>query len=364
VVAYPAAAVAQTLAGDEAMIYEIDPLTDLRWREFLCGNPQASVFHTREWLQALYRTYGHKPAALTTSGPCGELANALVFCRVRSPLTGSRLVSLPFSDHCDPLFASPDDLAQVLSALAEKAHAEHCRYVELRPLSVPSGIQDAWQIGQVYYHHRLDLRPGSEAVFRTFHRDCVQRRIRHAEKQEITITEGRDPNTLLSFYNLVLQTRRRHGFPPQPLAWFKNLIDCLGEAATIRCAYKDAQPIAAILTLRYGRSLYYKYGASAARFHRYGAMPYLFWHAIKDAIRNGFDEFDMGRSDCGNPGLLTFKERWRPTCTLLSYLRSPLGTCWPTPDTVARHALLQKVCRYMPDSCLMTLGKLSYRHID
>ena len=40
----------------------------------------------------------------------GELANGIVFCRVESRLTGRRLVSLPFSDHCDPLVDSIGDL--------------------------------------------------------------------------------------------------------------------------------------------------------------------------------------------------------------------------------------------------------------
>ena len=53
-----------------------------------------------------------------------ELQSAIVFCRIRSGFTGARLVSLPFSDHCDPLVASPDDLAvlnRTSAALADAA---------------------------------------------------------------------------------------------------------------------------------------------------------------------------------------------------------------------------------------------------
>jgi hypothetical protein len=37
----------------------------------------------------------------------------LVFCRVRSWLTGRRSISLPFSDHCEPLVESHEALAGV-----------------------------------------------------------------------------------------------------------------------------------------------------------------------------------------------------------------------------------------------------------
>ena len=80
----------------------IQPLTDPRWAELVKRHPRSSVFHTREWLEALHRTYGYEPVAMTTCSP-DALTNAVVFCRVESRLTGRRLVSLPFSDHCELL---------------------------------------------------------------------------------------------------------------------------------------------------------------------------------------------------------------------------------------------------------------------
>ncbi len=102
------------------------------------------------------------------------------------------------------------------------------------------------------------------------------------------------------------------------MAWFSNIAASLGQAATIRCAWKDGQPIAAILTLRNRKALNYKYGASVARCHTCGAMPNVFWHAIRDAIRSELEDMDMGRSDCDNLGLVTFKERWNAVRSLIS----------------------------------------------
>jgi hypothetical protein len=346
------------------MIHEIDPLTDSRWPGFLRRNPCASVFHTSGWLEAVRKTYGHRPVALSVLAPDGDLLSAVVFCRVSSWLTGRRLISVPYSDHCDPLVASAADLHSLLSAFEERAREEGCKYLELRPASALPLIQSDWKRGREFYLHRLDLRAGADAVFRGSHRDCIQRRIRHAEKEGVIIKEGNDPDSVKTFYDLVVQTRRRHALPPQPRAWFKNLTECMGDAATIRLAFIGDEPIAGIVTLRYGRSLYYKYGASNARFHRFGAMPYLFWHAIQDAIGRGLEELDLGRSDCGDAGLITFKERWSPARSALSYLRSPSDTPLFSWGGIGKSALARKAWRYVPDECLVGIGTLFYRHFD
>src|ERR1700676_4757136 len=85
------------LGGLKMSVYEIDPLSDHRWHELLQQHPRASVFHSCAWLDALKQTYEYEPVAYTTTAPGAPLKNGWVFCRIRSWLTGRRLVSLPFS---------------------------------------------------------------------------------------------------------------------------------------------------------------------------------------------------------------------------------------------------------------------------
>jgi hypothetical protein len=347
-----------------SMILEIDPLADSRWPEFLSAHPSASVFHTAGWLRALYRTYGHKPAAIVACGPGRELTAGLVFCRLRSAISGRRLISLPFSDHCELLTTGGMQAAELLSRYGETARAEDCAYVEIRPASNSPLAWNYWKPSQTFFLHRLDLRPGATAVFDGFHKDCVRRRIRHAERQNVTVSEGRDPESIKQFFGLLVKTRRRHGVPPQPLAWFQNLIECMGQSATIHLARKNRQTIATILTLRYGNTMYYKYGASDARFHDLGGVPYLLWRAIETAIHDGLEELDMGRSDCDNPGLIQFKERWRATSSSLVYWELPSRRSGRMYKDHLLSSLAHLACRHLPGRCLVGLGKLLYRHIE
>ena len=85
---------------------------------------------------ALRQTYGYDPAALTTSPSSQPLANGVVFCRIKRCFTGSRLVSLPFSDHCEPLVGAGEDPGEFVNLAA----SDRWRYVELRPLQAAPSV--------------------------------------------------------------------------------------------------------------------------------------------------------------------------------------------------------------------------------
>src|SRR4051812_78616 len=97
-------------------VYRLQPLEDQRWADLVDRHPHSSVFHSVAWLEALHRTYGYELVAYTTSSAGEPLKNGLVFCRVASWITSRRLVSLPFSDHCEPLVHSLADEELLLNA--------------------------------------------------------------------------------------------------------------------------------------------------------------------------------------------------------------------------------------------------------
>jgi hypothetical protein len=344
-------------------IYQIDPVRDPRWVDFLQGHSRASVFHSPGWLEALRRTFGYEPVAFTTSSPAQELGNGLLFCLIDSPFTGRRLVSLPFSDHCEPLVDNPEDLRELLCFLQNNLKMQEWRYIEIRPLtSHLNNSSSGFMPDRTFYFHKLNLSPLADTLFRSFHRDSVQRKIRRAERDGVSYAAGRSEWLLDKFYPLLLRTRRRHRLPPQPREWFRNLSDCLGDHLTIRVASREGQPIASILTLRYKNGIVYKYGCSDARFHNLGPVHLLLWKTIQEAKNDGLHELDMGRSDSEDLGLLKFKERWGATRAGLIYSRYPASTCGAAGEgRVLRIAKQFFEC--MPDSVLTATGKLLYKHI-
>jgi len=355
----------ETERASQLCCYRLDPTKDARWAELVSRHPSASVFHTPAWLQALKRTYGYQPVAFTTSPPTGPLKNGLAFCQVKSWLTGSRLVSLPFSDHCEPLCDSTDDLGFLVSYLQKALEQESWKYIEIRSVGRnmnPSHGPAHTESSTNYLLHVLDLQPDLTDIFRRLDRDSVQRRIRRADRANLIEESGRSERLLEEFYGLFVATRGRHRLPPSPFAWFKNLLQCQGNAATIRVARHAGKAVAAILTLRFRNVLYYKYGCSDERFKSLGATPWLLWKAIVDAKETGATAFDLGRTEEGHTGLLAFKSHWVSQAQLLNYWSFPYVSRTKAVNGWQFRAA-KRLFSYVPDRLLTLTGRIIYRHI-
>jgi CelD/BcsL family acetyltransferase involved in cellulose biosynthesis len=342
-------------------IYEVDPLQDPRWERLVERHHLASVFHSTRWLRALRSTYGYQAVAVSTSPPEVELSNALLLCRVESWITGRRYVSLPFSDHCDPLVDSAEEFDHLLLHVKRTVGDAGWDYLEVRPASFQPGEVTGLGKSDTYYHHSLGLQKSAEGLFHDFHKDCVQRKIRRAEREKLRYEEGRSEALLEKFYRLMVMTRRRQGLPPQPMAWFRGLIPSFGEGLKIRVAMKDDTPVASILTLSHKKCMTYKYGCSDAKFSNLGGTPLLFWRAIQEAKTDGLEELDLGRSDIDNLGLVAFKEHWGARRSVLNYWRYPKKSqANPNAWTIR---LGHQIASVLPQWSLRAVGSAVYPHI-
>ncbi len=335
----------------------LNPLTDPRWGDLLARHPHASIFHSRGWLEALARTYGYEPFALTATAE-GPLNDGIAVCRIGSWMC-RRLVSLPFSDHCDPLVDRPDALAAMLAFLRRETDARPWCSLELRPRHCALG---GLPRRASYCLHTLDLARPAHEIFEGFNPSNTQRAIRRAERECLVYETGNSDQMLAHFYPLLRLTRRRHGMPPQPFAWFRNLRDSLRGALAIHLASKDGRPVAGLLTLTFKKTIVYKYGGSDAAYHRLGSMPFLFWRAIQAAREQGIEEMDLGRSDPDQPGLITFKDHLGARRSSLTYYVLPERDGRTMHDgRISRAA--RRVMRHLPDGVLDLTGRVLYRHL-
>lgn len=342
-------------------IHSLNPLSDRRWDDLVARHPAASVFHDRGWLEALNRTYGFSPFVLSSAEAGRPLVNGIVMCRVSSWITGTRLVSLPFSDHCEPLLRDTSELYDFVNYLCDANDRRAANYFELRLLPGHE-ISDTLLVrSRSYMFHTLDLTPTLEEIFGRFHKSSIQRRIRRAGR-ELCCEVGRSQDLVNDFYRLLIMTRRRHQLPPQPRKWFTNLVEGMGQKLEIRLARKNGVSIAAILTLRHGSTIVYKYAGSDQRFHYLGGMPYLFWNLIQASKESGAAEIDLGRSDLNNQGLITFKDRLGATRKMMTYFRYP-----QVEDRIAALGWISRslgpALSILPNAVMPTVGRILYKHI-
>jgi CelD/BcsL family acetyltransferase involved in cellulose biosynthesis len=340
------------------MIRTLDPLIDPAWRDLVQRDPRATAFHTPQWMDALRRTYGFVPIVYATKGD--ELHGAIPFCLIASWLTGRRLVSLPFSDHCDPLVEDRSQLAAILDDVAFDARLNGWRYVQLRPRTV-GGTVGGFERDESNYFYAIDLRPELDVLFKGIKRDNRED-IRKADRRGLKHVVGRDDALVRAYFRLHAMTRSTQGVPPQPYAWFQNLARCLGEMLEVHLLLQDDVPIAGLVAISFRDQLMVKYTAADPVRDRQGMGKSLLWKTIVRAKERGATTLDWGRCEPEHHGLAQFKERFGAVRTDLIYLRNPPAPAdRHRPSWAARAA--KSVVPRMPVTVLTAAGRVAYRHV-
>jgi CelD/BcsL family acetyltransferase involved in cellulose biosynthesis len=274
------------------------------WRDFVAGRPEATPFHHPGWTQVITSVYGFSSRALVWREAGGEIAAGLPAVRVNQVGRVARWRCLPFTDRCGAL--GP---VESVDALLRTIRARPSERWEIRDEAPAIG-----PVAPVAVTHRLDLTPGTEELFRGFHKSQVQRAIKKAEKEpRLRVREGHQESDLTeTYYDLHVDTRKRQGVPPQPRRLFAAIWRTLHDAglASTLIAELDGEPIAGAVFLSWNGTVVYKYGASLAEHLRARPNHLIFWSAIQRACENGDRCLDFGRTDFDNEGLRTFKRNW------------------------------------------------------
>ena len=139
------------------------------------------------------------------------------------------------------------------------------------------------------------MRNGVEQLTTRF-ASPVRRAIRKAERSDVTATVVRNRPAIGDFYRLHVQTRRRHGLPPQPASFFLNIYDHIIKPGLgfIVLAQRGSRPIAAAIFFRFGKNALYKYGASDKKFQELRANNLVMWQGIQFLARNGAEKLHLG----------------------------------------------------------------------
>ena len=127
-------------------------------------------------------------------------------------------------------------------------------------------------------------------------------------------------------------------------------------------ARKNGTAVAAILTLRHRGTTVYKYGCSDEKFRHLGAMPFLFGKLIEESKAEDVSEIDLGRTELGNNGLITFKDRLGAARRQIHYFRYA-ENCRHTVAMKSDSPIARALFASLPDALSSAAGRMMYRHI-
>jgi CelD/BcsL family acetyltransferase involved in cellulose biosynthesis len=335
------------------------PPSDKRWIDFVNSSPDSNIFHHPVWISLMAKCYGYQPFVTVIFGDQGEIIAGTPMMEVNSWLTGRRWLSLPFTDHCQPLYDTDAGLQQLLAYLTELQSIDNVPRIEIRSI-LPVSKLSYEDNNQVL--HRLRLSPNADSVYQNFHKSQVKRNITKAEREGVTTRRAENKNDLDTFYRLQVKTRRRLGVPVQPKRYFDLLWETIIQPGLgfILLAFKDAIPIAGGVFLTYNNTLVYKYGASDSNYWQFRANHQLFWVAIQWGCENGYAVFDWGKSDVHDPGLREFKDRWGAQESTLTY--SILSTTPPKQSKERLSNVIKPFIQRAPMWVCRLTGELLYRY--
>lgn len=338
----------------------INPIEYPKWDNLLQEHDDASFFHTVAWAKTLSESYNYTPLYFTLFKN-SKISTLVPLMEVKSPLTGKRGVSLPFTDYCRPIITDHEQMELLLDQIISHGKEKSWKYIEFRGYE---NVFNSEKPSAYFWGHTLSLAGNESEVFSKF-RNSTKRNIQRADKEGVKVNFSNSLDALEEFCRLNCMTRKKHGLPPQPYTFFKKLHDNVlsRDMGKIVLASHRDKNIAGAIYFHFGEKAIYKYGASDFKYQYLRANNLIMWEGIKYYSQNGYKNLCFGRTEPENNGLRQFKLGWGTKETLLNYYIYDLkkNSFVKSPQRIT--SFYNKIFGTMPIPLLKLSGNLLYRHI-
>lgn len=192
----------------------------------------------------------------------------------------------------------------IFSDMKQQAKKLKCTFVRVRPQlqNTPENAKIFQQLGfrkapmylSVEFAGVLNLENSEEEILKNM-RQRLRRALRKAEKNQITIEKTSDPKAIHDFYQIELQTAKRHDFyafsedflTKQFAAFAKN------NEAVLYIAKLHGEILAENFMIFYGNEASYHYGVSSELGTKYSGAPLLHMEAMRDARKRGIKRYNF-----------------------------------------------------------------------
>jgi len=140
----------------------------------------------------------------------------------------------------------------------------------------------------------LDITKSEDEILkgmRKTHRNLTRR----AAKEGVEIIQGTDEKYLKTFYDIHLETVKRHKFIPFSYDYIKNEIDAFkndNQISIFSAKYKE-EIISSAIIVFYGEQAFYHHGSSSSKYYKIPSSYLNLWEAIKEAKKRGKKKFNF-----------------------------------------------------------------------
>lgn len=277
---------------------------------FVLQHPGGTPFHESRWLDLVRASFGFETRTLVAWRD-GQVVGVLPLALVTAPITGRRLVSVPFGVYGGILAADDEALTALDHGAMVLARTADARFLELRYLGPGPTAHQSVALHETY---RADLPPTPEGVLPAIPRKARAEVRKAIDRHGVRLVEGRE--LFEEFYRLYVLNKRSLGSPVFGPRYFRRLLELYGPRATLHAVVQESQVLAAVLSLQTRDVFYPYYSGAFPGADRLGANNAMYALLMEEAVRRGCRVFDFGRSRKGS-GAAAFKRH-------MGFLPAPL----------------------------------------
>ena len=317
------------------------------WNGFVERAPISTVMHRWEWREIIETTYGHQSIYLGAFRG-SELTGVLPLVSMTRPLSGTRLVSMPFGEGGGPC-ATDDDVARSLVGEARDRAARAKAVLDLRTtqdlgLDMPVSLDKVAMV--------LELGDSAEALWGRLPAER-RNRVKKAGREGLTATvDGLE--ALDDFYGVFARNMRDLGSPVPARGFFEQILVKLADRTRLVVLRAHGRPVGAAMMLRQGDTVTVPWISSLREFFPKCPNQLLYWRAMEQSIADGAVRFDFGRSSIG-AGTLEAKRRWGATPVQQYWYYHP-EAAGSSAENASRFGWAMRAWRRLPLAAANVLG--------
>lgn len=288
------------------------------WDNFVTGHPEANFLQSWQWGE-FHRSRGRDVIRRGVYVD-GELAG--VYEGVVEVAKRGRHLAVAGGPIVD--WSNLDVVRAIFEDMQTVARQKKCVFVRVRPQLEYSdksnnifrdfGFRKAPYYLSVEHAGVLDLTKSEEEILKGM-RQRLRRALRKAEKNHIEISTSQNPDDIDNFYNIQLETAKRHSFTHFGKEFLRKQFEAFAvdDSAVIYTASFEGQILAQNFMIFYGNEASYHYGVSSELGTKMSGAPLLHMQAMRDARERGIERYNLwgivGEDDTKHRfyGVSTFK---------------------------------------------------------
>jgi FemAB-related protein (PEP-CTERM system-associated) len=329
------------------------------WDAYVRGAEGAAAYHAYAWRKLIRDVFGHESHYFAAHDPAGKIVGVLPLVRLRSPLFGDFMVSLPFFNYGGVLADSPAVVATLSASAAECAKGLGVSHVELRHTA---DLCPQWPSRTDKVTMLLPL-PESAALLNKQLDAKVRSQIKRPLREGAVASHG-GLELLDDYYAVFSRNMRDLGTPVYPKRFFERILQAFPQAARIHVVRLGGEPVAAGFVIGAGDTLEIPWASSLRSANAVGVNMLLYWSVLERACEAGYRQFDFGRST-RDSGTFRFKKQWgaQPKQLTWHYWLRNGGQPPQINPANPKYQLAVKVWQKLPLPVANFLGPLIVKHL-